>query len=147
MKPVYLDALDYAWASSLKWWIADGYVQSKKGRLHRLITMAPAGKVVDHIDGDPLNNRRSNLRVCTQSGNQRNRRKTKNPTSSKYKGVWFAKAAAHTAKPWRANLRINGRMTYVGSYPTEIEAARGYDAAAIAHYGAFASLNFPKEAT
>jgi hypothetical protein len=147
-KPVLLDPADYPLASQYRWWIREGYVvgriEGRDVRLHRFLLEPPAQMVVDHIDGDPLNNRRSNLRVCRTEENLRNRRKTQKPTSSRFKGVWFAKAAAHTGKPWRAQCRVRGKVTYLGSFSTEEGAGLAYDLAAKREYGEFARLNFPE---
>ncbi len=138
-----VDESDYRWLSVFAWRVREGYVirSSDDLRMHRVIMDAKPGQIVDHINGDPLDNRRSNLRICTQQGNQWNRRKTKNPTSSKFKGVWFAKNHAHTARPWRAQIKV-GKVRYLGSFATEIEAAQAYDRAATEHFGEFACLNF-----
>lgn len=104
--------------------------------IHRLIMKAPKGVSVDHIDGDGLNNQKSNLRLCTHSQNLGNRKPNKNH-SSKFKGVSFHKRA----KAWYANIGINGKRSHIGTFPNEKEAALAYNVAAAKHFGEFARLN------
>lgn len=110
---------------------------TNKLRMHRLILNAPADAVVDHIDGNGLNNQRPNLRVCTQQQNNYNRRKIEGCTSL-FKGVSFAKGRK---KPWRAQIRNGDGSKCLGYYASEEEAARAYDNAARARYGEYAWLN------
>ena len=105
--------------------------------LHRFLLKPNKGMVVDHIDGDPLNNIRNNIRVCTQSQNLMNKRVKRNKTSSKYKGVFFNKKR----KTWNAQLLKRGECKYLGAFDTEIEAAKSYDSAALEKYGEYARLN------
>ena len=100
-----VDEADYEYLSLYKWYpqvyiCTDGHiyvsvhgykhtvdVKRKYLRMHRVILDAPVGTLVDHIDGNALNNRRTNLRLCTNAQNQQNRRPSKKG-SSIYKGVW-----------------------------------------------------------
>lgn len=92
----------------------------------------------DHIDLNPLNNLRNNLRIATQSQNQANKRKQKN-TTSVYKGVaWFK-----LYSKWRAQIKKDGKVKHLGYYDDEILAAIAYDDAALRLHGEFAQLNFP----
>ena len=104
--------------------------------MHRLLTDAPAGLQVDHIDGDQMNNCRSNLRLCTQSQNMANGPgwKTKD---SKYRGV--SRNGGH----WIARAKKDGETYRFGTYRTQEEAARAYDTGALELHGEFARLNFP----
>ena len=106
--------------------------------LHRRVMNAPAGMLVDHINGNGLDNRRGNLRLATPSQNVCNRVTT---SASGYRGV---EAIPDRSKPWRACLYKGKKRTEVGTFDTAEEAARAYDAAAAARYGAFAKLNFPE---
>jgi hypothetical protein len=121
-------------------------VMSKGGRpgqprlpLHRFLLGAADEVMVDHIDGDGLNNRRSNLRLATNAENSRNQKKRKVPNaSSSFKGVHH-----HEGGKWIARITVNYRNIRLGSFDTEVEAARAYDAAARRHFGEFARVNFP----
>lgn len=92
-----------------------------KLRMHRLVIQCPKGLIVDHINGDPLDNRKSNLRICTNSENQQNTQSRGG--TSKYKGVSFSKKK----KRWRASFMWQGQVFYCGSFATEEEAARCID--------------------
>lgn len=106
--------------------------------MHRLIMNAPAGMQVDHINGDKLDNRKCNLRLCTKSQNQANLRKYKN-NGIKYKGV------EKKIGGWQAKISQHRHPFYLGTYKTQEDAAHIYDAAARYIYKDFASLNFPDQ--
>ncbi len=110
-------------------------------QMHRIIMGAGKGEQVDHINGDGLDNRIENLRMCTYSENYQNSRKRKN-CSSKYKGVHFYKDSQN----WRAMITIpnTGHPIHIGLFKEEIEAAKAYDAKASELFGEFARLNFPE---
>ena len=110
--------------------------------MHRAILNAPKGIEVDHINGDGLDNRRSNLRLATSAQNKANRRKRDH---KRYKGtIRYHDARCHTQKKvWVARICANGKHISLGYYETEEEAARAYDAAALKHFGEYAQLNFP----
>lgn len=105
--------------------------------LHRVLLNAKPGQYVDHINGDRSDNRRANLRLCTQSQNCMNSRKQNRPTSSIYKGVCFYKSR----NKWVANIRIRGKNLNLGYFATEREAARAYNNAAIEHGNGYFKLN------
>ncbi len=94
---------------------------------------------VDHINGNKLDNRRSNLRLANRSTNQANRGASYHNKSG-LKGVCHA---PHTKDRWRAQITVRGHKMYLGTFTTPEEAARAYDQAAIQHFGEFARLNFP----
>lgn len=109
---------------------------------HRIIYFIHHGELpdmLDHRDGNPLNNRIENLRPATRQQNQQNQRSYKN-SSSKYLGVSWQKKN----KKWRAQIQINGEKRCLGLFDDEIEAAKAYDAGAREHFGEFANPNFPQ---
>lgn len=106
--------------------------------LARFILNAPAGKFVDHISGDTLDNRRSNLRLVTHAQNQMNQKRRSDNTSG-YKGVQFSKQK----KKWIAVAWKSGHLYYGGAFADKIEAAKAYDRLASRLFGEFARLNFP----
>jgi hypothetical protein len=102
----------------------------------RAILNAPAGMIVDHRDGDGLNNQRENLRLCTHSQNMQNRRLQRNNRSG-YKGVYWIKAQG----VWAARITVNRVPINLGRFDTAEQAARAYDEAALKYHGEFARLN------
>lgn len=107
-------------------------------RLHRLLVGATAGQLVDHRNGDTLDDRKSNLRITSATGNARNTCRHRGNASG-LKGVYYDAARAK----WQAQICADGRKTALGRFATAEEAARAYDAAALALHGEFARLNFP----
>ena len=148
-KRLHIDDEDYFMFyrnSATKWNVSSaGYVQrynkdKKTGNelLHRLIVRASPRQRVDHINRNPLDNRKSNLRFCTYSQNASNVGKLKNNTSG-FRGVCWQKKS----QKWMASLRINGTIKYLGIFSDINEAALAYDKASKARSGEFAHQNFP----
>lgn len=109
--------------------------------MHRVILQAAAGEMVDHINGDGLDNRRCNIRLCSREQNGMNRRRPAHNTTG-YKGV--KRHSKTSALPWEARICAQREHLHLGSFATREEAARAYDRAAIKLHGEFASLNFPR---
>lgn len=110
--------------------------------LHRWILGADQAAVVDHINGDGLNNRRENIRIGTQALNNANRSAIdKVVRSSKFKGVDAVPCASK--KLWQARISHKNKTIFLGRFDDEEAAARAYDAAARELQGEFARLNFP----
>jgi hypothetical protein len=106
--------------------------------MHRQVTNAPKGLVVDHINHNGLDNRRANLRLCTKQQNNCNSRSFRHKTSN-YKGVFKEKGS----KKFRAYIRFNKKPVHIGMFELEIDAAKAYDKKAKELFGEFAYLNFP----
>lgn len=107
---------------------------------HEVIGRPPAGMVTDHINGDPWDNRKCNLRFCTHAENIRNQRR-KPKSGGVGKGVHLGKAA------WFSSIQAGGRSYHLGSYKTALEAELAYDGAALFLHGEFACLNHPDAGT
>lgn len=137
-----IDAEDAELAARFRWWRLvqehTTYVRTEiEGRLVYLHAFLTGWVYVDHVDGDGLNNRRSNLRPTNAELNAANRRKPRG-TSSQYKGV-----SLYRNGRWLVQIRTGGRREHLGYFGTEVEAAHAYDAAAFAAWGEHANLNFP----
>lgn len=112
--------------------------------MHRMILNVVDHKIsVDHINGDPLDNRRENLRICTNQQNQRNSGISKRNKSG-YKGVRYANYK-RGAKKWRAVIVIDKKNTHLGYFMTKEEAAKAYNIAALHYFGEFARINEIKD--
>ena len=126
----------------------NGYISASfkdKGRVHPhklqnyIIPNIPKGYIVDHINGNKLDNRMCNLRFATIKENNANRASKCN-SSSQYKGVSFDRSRGK----WISSIQINGKTKHIGRFDDEREAAIAYDTEALSVYGEFARLNFPK---
>jgi len=117
------------------------YAYRKPILMHRVIMDAPKGMDVDHINGDPLDNRKENLRICTRSENCRNK-KVRADSKSGFKGVYQTKNGRFQA--YIGNPNKVSRNIKLGTYDTPEEAARAYDKKAIELHGEYVYLNFPK---
>jgi hypothetical protein len=104
--------------------------------MHRQIMRFPEGRHIDHINSKTLDNRRSNLRICTPTENRRNQRRS-SKNSSGFKG-----ADRHQGK-WRARITVNYSSRHLGCFSSPVDAALVYDKAALEFFGQFARINFP----
>ena len=149
-----VDPDDYYWLSEYKWSASrlynkfyavrtapaeKGKKRGKTVRMHREIANIPDGLECDHINGSSLDNRKANLRPATRQQNCWNNRKRRPGSLSRYKGVSYSRRG----RPWKAMLMIGGKRIYLGSFDTQIQAAKAYDKAAKIHFGQYAKLNFP----
>jgi hypothetical protein len=134
------------WRVFLSQWGRVYAVTARGTLLHRSILDAPKGYDVDHINGDGLDNRRSNIRLGTHSQNLANQMSrltyAKRPSSSRYKGVSLMEGRP---RPWRATISVERKQHFLGYYLTQEEAAKAYDKAAARFFGQFARTNFPVE--
>jgi len=143
-KVALVDDQDAELLNAHSWHVSrDGYTRTQlrdtPGRrpviaMHHLLFDEQGQGYRDHINGDPLDNRRANLRPCTKAENNRNRGSHKTSKTG-IKGV----------SPWRGRFRVvihdGKKQIYLGSFPTADLAAAAYNGAAIVLYGAFARLN------
>jgi len=141
-----IDAADYELVRPYKWHLqvtkhGHRYARTAIGTcgvllMHRLIVAAPTDVMVDHRDGDGLNNRRFNLREASHSQNLMNQRRTRRPAASGITGVYFDKVSAQ----WWSYIRVDGRSVRLGYFPTKVDAASARRAAELKHYGEFAPV-------
>jgi len=94
------------------------------------------GKKVDHINGNGLDNRKQNLRICSQAENLCNSKVRRDNTSG-YKGVSWHR----NRRKWQAHIGVDGKLVYLGIFPDSRQAAAAYNRAALAYHGQFARLN------
>jgi hypothetical protein len=138
---VFIDVEDAERVLKYSWCNCNGYIQNTAGGqiLSRFILNLPKGEklVVDHKNRNPKDNRKSNLRHCSQSLNQANAIKTLRKTTSQFKGVAFIKYY----QKWRAYIKKDGRLYFIGNFSTEKEAALAYNKRAFELFGEFARLN------
>lgn len=150
-KHTIVDEADYEHLSKMKWRIThNGYarhdINNSSTRaclfMHRIIMNCPDDMIIDHINGDKLDNRKCNLRLCTHNDNKKARnkpRKALGQYTSKYKGVCLYR------KRWLAKLESNGKQHYIGMFATEKEAAIAYNNFALIYHGEFARLNIVED--
>lgn len=169
MKQIYLpggyiatvDDEDYTFLSQYGWCLnnnkaknkyAVAFIKNQKVEMHRLIMgcVKGDGKMIDHRDRNSLNNQKSNLRLCTNSENQKNKQAA---GTSKYLGVcWHTVKNRYYRKKtnelvitsysaWRATIKVGGRYENLGRFKEEADAALAYNEAAKKYHGEFANLN------
>lgn len=140
-KQAVVDDADFGKLTEHKWYVnsskdgrnyASTEIDGKHILMHRFILKTPVGKSTDHINGDPLDNRRENLRICTQSQNLANARIKKENTSG-YRGVHFKKAK----KAWIAQLNFNKKRVLYRQFKNKEDAIKAYQEAAKQCFGEF----------
>jgi hypothetical protein len=151
-KVAIVDDEDYEYLNQWKWCLRGtglgkfyairGFSKSKKSNIkgsismHRQLMQPKIGFVIDHLDGNTLNNQKNNLRICTQSQNLNNQKKSISNTSG-YKGVSYDKKY----KKFIAKIGFNRKNIHIGYFIDVKDAARAYNEAAIKYHGEFANLN------
>lgn len=145
---VLVDEEDVSMLSKFRWvpigqnryagfYSKDAVRTTKVVMMHRVIMNAQQGQMVDHKDGNPYNNQKSNLRFCTHAENMRNR-KLRRDSQSGIKGV--RRFCWHGGLKWQARIRFNGKRFHLGYFQTKEEAAEKYSEAALQLHGEFARL-------
>jgi hypothetical protein len=163
---VLLDDEDYEWVSKHKWSLQKDHTRKREAfyvvrnvkqpdgkqkriTLHREIMKTPKGLLTDHLNGNGLDNRRANLRVCTNRENQINRR---GHIDRAFKYIGIQKDKRALKKPWRPNVLVSDsskksgqRCVSQGYYATEEEAAYQRDLCMVKYHGTEVVLNFPEK--
>ena len=146
-KVAIVDDEDYEYLSRYKWHVTpNGYARKSiwdpsakiEGSIamHREILVPPDTYQIDHINGNKLDNRRDNLRICTPSQNKMNVGKT-SKNKSGYRGV----SKERRLHKWRVSIKADGRRINLGNFYDILDAARAYNEAAKKYFGEFARLN------
>lgn len=146
-KIVIIDRDDFERVSELSWGVygskktrefyVRGTTDKFRGWLHRFIVNAQPGEIVDHINGNPLDNRKCNLRICTTAQNNMAQHNLRKKKTSKFKGVCWDKLKGK----WRCEIRVNKKKIHLGLFNSEEEAGKYYDKKAIEFFGEFAVTN------
>jgi hypothetical protein len=142
-----VDSEDYDFLSRFTWYGANtsGKVRPYTTLYYRHFTpykllMAIKGAEIDHVDNNPLNNQKNNLRWVTHRENCYNMPDKKKQMYSDYRGVTFDKERGK----WMAKIRVGGATKNLGRFDTEIEAAKAYNEASLKYHGEYGRLNaFP----
>lgn len=140
-----IDDRDFKWINSYRWNIdKDGYAirfectknTQRRILMSREIMKCPVGEYIDHINGNKLDNRRHNLRICSRTENNQNIGKRRHNTTG-FKSVYLDKRNSK----FEAYIGISKKHVHLDYFRTARDAAKRYDMAAIKNYGAFAKLN------
>ena len=147
-KVAIVDAADYEWLSRYKWHVEEpgpGRFYASRATpgharigMHRAIMNPPKGMVVDHINGNGLDNRRCNLRICTPRQNSCNRSKHRH---TKHRFIGVQPCGKNT---YQATIMHKGKTHRGGTFTDEVEAAKARDRLALKLHGPYARLNFPE---
>lgn len=104
--------------------------------LHRSILSPLHGECIDHINGDPLDNRKCNLRIVNHQQNNTNMKRRISKHGNRFKGI------STRSYGFGSQIRVDGKIKYLGTYRTDVEAAYAYDVASIEYHGAYGRRNF-----
>ena len=116
-----------------KWFFDGRYVRnSNKQKLHRTIIDVSEEKIIDHINHNTLDNRKSNLRICTQNDNAKNKSKQINNTSGVTGVSWYKKY-----EKWRVRIQVNNKDILIGYFDDKEEAIKSRKEAEIKYFGEF----------
>ena len=135
----------YPLLSQYKWHLTTkGYVERsiKPGHgvmMHRVVNMTPPGLITDHVNGNKLDNRASNLRACTNAENTQSRKHKSG------KSGFIGVSEIPSSGRWQVSICHNYKSVYIGSFDKAEDAARAYDVKARELHGEFAKQNFPIE--
>jgi hypothetical protein len=141
-----VDDEDFEYLNQWKWYLLKSKTnyyairtsrpENKLIQLHRVVIQAKKGEIVDHVNRNKLDNRKSNLRICTISQNNQNRKISK-LNKSGFNGVsWNS-----NNKKWVAQIACNNKKVHIGFFNDPIEAAKAFNEAAIKFHKEFANLN------
>lgn len=133
---LFHELMKYSWAISERNYVK-GTIDGKNVQLSRFVMDYSGNLYVDHINNNPLDNRKSNLRIVTVRENALNMSSRKG-SSSQYVGVYFRK----DTNKWRSIIHVDGKNISLGQFNTEEEAAKARDVATKKYFGEFGKLNF-----
>ena len=154
---IKVDNEDFEWLNQWRWNVSESknYLRVQRSiwhkdtkkkdclLMHRQIMEFPKEMHIDHINNDRLDNRKSNLRICTMNQNNKDYPKPRTNTSG-YKGVHFAernlKKKKSLNKPWYAMIRVDCKNIYLGYFETAEKAHIAYCTAALKYHGEFANF-------
>jgi len=131
-----LKGSDIIYAARASYYREDGRLRRRTVMMHREIMKPPEGMVIDHLNSNGLNNRRANLRTCTQAQNAQAAR-PRTGTKSRFIGVF------PRGNRWWEAIKYQRERFYLGTFDDEVEAAKARDRKAVELFGPFARLNFP----
>lgn len=142
-----VDPEDFEWLNQWSWHTLKcgkhfyaAMREKNKGKIilmHRLILKAKKKEIVDHKDGNGLNNNKTNIRICNLMQNRANQKAI--GKTLKFKGI------KKHRKKFQAHIGYKNKLIYIGTFISDIEAARAYDKKALEIFGEFANINFPLE--
>jgi hypothetical protein len=138
-----VDDEDFDSLNQFNWFVVNGYARRQKKikgvpiriYLHRVVTNCPDNFCVDHINGNRLDNRKENLRICTKADNQKHSKLIIKTNTSGFRGIVPQK------NRWRARISLDNKTRHIGYYDTKQEAAKAYNKIAREYYKEFATLN------